>query len=108
MFCERRLLAVAEAAGQPFHRVLDGLALALGLGRRERLRRIRGGARDRVLELTHTGAERATDLRQPPAAQKPQSAQQDEGDGPGPRQSRPPAERSPFLGPEKPLAPEKT
>src|SRR5207302_9160294 len=83
MLDQRRLLAVAKAAGQPFHGLLDGFVLA-GRGRLldrgGKLGLVLGLARDRVLELLHPRPERAADLRQPLGAEEQQRQEEQKND----------------------------
>src|SRR5262249_54918594 len=93
-----------EAAGKPSHAVLDGLALSVARRRRGGRRRLgrrklrvglrRSVARDGVLELAHPGAERATDLGEPLAAEEQQGDQENQDDVPGLRQTAHCAESS--------------
>ena len=103
---QRRLLAVLQAARETLHgRALDGFVLARRSGRRLD----RGGGRklgsvivfrdtgDRVLELLHSRAERATDLRQPLRAEEQQREEEQEDDLAGSNVSHAP--RLPTFGP---------
>src|SRR6185437_12089081 len=105
----------ASVASSPWPRrrgslLIGGLGGRLVLGRRRRRRCDRGlGGRElglrlgsrvtrhRVLELAHTRAERAPDLRQSFATEQQQRDQEEEDDVPGLRESSHGGQRSAFL-----------
>src|SRR5439155_20094710 len=84
MLDQGRLFAVAEAARQQAHRGLAQVALGRRLRRRLGWRELLrlGGlmAGERVLELPHPRAQRASDLRQPLGAEEEQRDQEQDDD----------------------------